>query len=181
MKTNKWSDQETKLLVDNVELGYAVVSNLVGRSSAACRSKGQKLGHGKIPCSSCQTGSFKPSSKKRTAFCKSPICLAVFHASHKKEMKTSPRELHRLWVESDGKCSICGQYILLDFKGQHPLGPSVDRIIPHSSGGDYSPDNIRWTHARCNRAKNSFTDKEFIVWCKNVTLYFTDQTTKKGV
>jgi 5-methylcytosine-specific restriction endonuclease McrA len=50
-------------------------------------------------------------------------------------------------------CAWCGDPIDLTLSGNHPLGPSVDHILPRAQGGRDVPSNLQPMHRRCNTAR----------------------------
>lgn len=52
-------------------------------------------------------------------------------------------------------CGICGKPVDKSLPGTHPLGPTIDHIIPIAKGGhpgDIS--NLQLAHRACNRQKS---------------------------
>lgn len=49
-----------------------------------------------------------------------------------------------------GICVVCESPIDLQFRGNHPGAPTLDRIIPREDGGDYVWGNVRVLHRSCN-------------------------------
>ncbi len=53
-------------------------------------------------------------------------------------------------------CGICGLLVNKRLSGRHPLGPTVDHIIPVAKGGPlYALANLQLAHRRCNEQKGS--------------------------
>lgn len=68
--------------------------------------------------------------------------------------------------EQCGLCAICGGPF-----GSGDLAPSIDHIVPRSSGGTNEIDNLRAAHCKCNNAKGSahpedykLAEKYFVRW-----------------
>ncbi|ANP73030.1 HNH endonuclease [Cryobacterium arcticum] len=56
-----------------------------------------------------------------------------------------------LWAgECAGICAVCESPIDLQFRGNHPGAPTLDRIVPREDGGDYVWGNLRVLHRSCN-------------------------------
>ena len=47
-------------------------------------------------------------------------------------------------------CGWCGGWIDRTLSGRHPLGPSVDHVIPRAQGGPDTIANLQPMHLRCN-------------------------------
>ena len=59
-----------------------------------------------------------------------------------------------LVMERDGwMCGICGERIPKSAKYPDPLSPSLDHIVPLSSGGEHSMKNVQAAHFLCNSRK----------------------------
>ena len=68
----------------------------------------------------------------------------------------SRRAKHRrqiLWKEQNGVCAVCGKRIDMRLSWDHPMGPSIDEIIPRFFGGERTRANQQLTHTRCNWEK----------------------------
>jgi 5-methylcytosine-specific restriction endonuclease McrA len=61
--------------------------------------------------------------------------------------QTGPIDYDQLMLDSNGLCGICGEMLV------EPL--ELDHIIPIAKGGPHTQDNLQFTHALCNRRKNS--------------------------
>jgi len=56
-----------------------------------------------------------------------------------------------LWAsDCAGICAVCEIPIDLQFRGNHPGAPTLDRIIPREDGGEYVWGNVRVLHRSCN-------------------------------
>jgi hypothetical protein len=56
-----------------------------------------------------------------------------------------------LWAGNcAGICVVCESPIDLQFRGNHPGTPTLDRIVPREDGGDYVWGNLRVLHRSCN-------------------------------
>jgi len=67
-----------------------------------------------------------------------------------------------LYIESDGKCSICGRSI--------PISEAtLDHIYPKSKGGKNTRDNLRLACLVCNSIKNNRTGKEVMQTIRSIT------------
>lgn len=59
--------------------------------------------------------------------------------------------LRKQVIGEETHCHRCGQPVLRALPGTHPLGPTVDHLIPRSKGGPkYDRSNLRLAHRRCN-------------------------------
>ena len=62
-------------------------------------------------------------------------------------------------------CSRCGQPIRFGLRRGHPLGPSVDHIVPLDKGGaPFDPANLTPMHFGCNSAKQSRVVRQSASW-----------------
>lgn len=48
------------------------------------------------------------------------------------------------------RCHICGKTVDMRRPGTHPMGPTVDHLVPISAGGPDSPSNVGLAHRTCN-------------------------------
>lgn len=56
--------------------------------------------------------------------------------------------------ERDGwRCHICGKKIRCSLPHSHPLGATLDHLIPLADGGADAPDNVAAAHRLCNSIK----------------------------
>lgn len=56
--------------------------------------------------------------------------------------------------ERDGwRCHICGKKIRCSLPHSHPLGATLDHLIPLANGGADAPDNVAAAHRLCNSIK----------------------------
>lgn len=63
----------------------------------------------------------------------------------------------RLFVEG-AVCWLCGKPIVFGLRRNHPLGPSVDHLVPLSQGGHpTSPENAAIAHYGCNSRRGAGT------------------------
>ncbi|WP_412973660.1 HNH endonuclease [Mycolicibacterium conceptionense] len=63
----------------------------------------------------------------------------------------NPRQL----AARDGlDCKICGDPVDMNANKDDLFRPSVDHIIPRSSGGSDDPSNLQLAHLWCNQVKN---------------------------
>lgn len=52
-------------------------------------------------------------------------------------------------------CWLCGKPIMFGLRPRHPMGPSMDHVLPRSLGGWWDLSNLRPAHYGCNsRRKN---------------------------
>lgn len=54
-------------------------------------------------------------------------------------------------AERDGcSCHLCGLKVNMALSGMHPMGPTIDHLIPLSAGGIDDPVNVALAHRSCN-------------------------------
>jgi len=71
--------------------------------------------------------------------------------------------LFRTSIDTGLKCSYCGEKMeLFASKGDFRMAISIDHIIPFTSGGKNTEDNMRVCCTRCNLVKSIMPDKDFI-------------------
>lgn len=74
------------------------------------------------------------------------------------------QQLARLWHNQKGVCSLSGEE--LNAKNAH-----LDHIVARSSGGETDISNLRWLHEVVNHAKWTFSDSDFIMFCRKIVAY----------
>lgn len=52
-------------------------------------------------------------------------------------------------------CGICGEPIDFTLSGRHPMGRSVDHVLPRAKGGAHTWANCQLAHLRCNLSKGA--------------------------
>lgn len=52
-------------------------------------------------------------------------------------------------------CHICGLPVDRALNGQHPMGPTLDHMVPLKLGGAHSYENISLAHRSCNTRKGA--------------------------
>ena len=52
-------------------------------------------------------------------------------------------------------CRLCGARVNRRLKWPHPKSPSLDHIVPLSTGGADAPANVQLAHLRCNLRKST--------------------------
>ena len=70
--------------------------------------------------------------------------------------------LQVLWDKQGGRCALTGSILT---PGR---GASIDHIIPQCQGGTHEVENLRWVQWMVNKAKNKYSDAEFIRMCCQV-------------
>lgn len=55
-------------------------------------------------------------------------------------------------------CKAPSRVIRFDMPRWHPLGPSMDHILPRSLGGTWDPANLRPAHYGCNSSRQNKLD-----------------------
>ncbi len=97
---------------------------------------------------------------RRNQLIKQEVQSKNIELQHKLNVNNSDRivfskQTKRLVLDKyNGVCPLCGEAI-------QDNDVSIDHIIPLSRGGTNDLDNLRPTHAICNRMKNNYTDDEF--------------------
>lgn len=81
----------------------------------------------------------------------------------------TPKELASLWHKQRGICALSGERL-------NAHNSEVDHIVPLQKGGSSEVSNLRWLHRIANKAKFTYSDEEFIRFCKKVV----DHTAKRG-
>jgi hypothetical protein len=76
-----------------------------------------------------------------------------------------PRYAWDLFEKQDRKCVLTGEPIEIHRYGE--VTASLDRI---RSDEGYVAGNVQWVHKRINWMKSDMSEKDFIDWCKKVTL-----------
>ena len=62
-------------------------------------------------------------------------------------------------------CKICGEELVINPKGSDM---QLDHIVPHSRGGESTPDNLVPVHKTCNQSKTNMTMEEMVELAKKV-------------
>ncbi|WP_368491454.1 HNH endonuclease [Bifidobacterium tibiigranuli] len=65
------------------------------------------------------------------------------------------QRLLRLVCPTGSVCALCGKPIVFGLRPRHPLGPSIDHILPRSLGGTWAMGNLQPAHYGCNSAKQN--------------------------
>lgn len=58
----------------------------------------------------------------------------------------------RLFERDGNKCHLCGLPMSI-YHPNHPLGATIDHLIPRSQGGNNDISNLKLAHKRCNEAR----------------------------
>ena len=53
------------------------------------------------------------------------------------------------------RCHICRRKVNLALSGRHPMGPTIDHILPVSMGGTNDLANLNLAHRRCNISRGN--------------------------
>lgn len=61
----------------------------------------------------------------------------------------------RLLKLRGNRCHICGRLIDLKLSGMHPMGFTIDHLLPVSRGGTNEISNLHVAHRRCNTARGN--------------------------
>lgn len=69
------------------------------------------------------------------------------------------QRLRRQVLAEETVCHLCGRPVDVTLDGRHPLGPTVDHVIPLTERPDLAHErtNLRLAHRRCNEAKGTGT------------------------
>jgi len=52
------------------------------------------------------------------------------------------------------RCWLCNEQIVFHLRPRHPLGPSLDHVVPLAKGGSLlAPGNARLAHYGCNSSR----------------------------
>lgn len=69
----------------------------------------------------------------------------------------SLKDLEFVHLDAGYRCQLCGESYPLVVTGLHPLGPTVDHVVPLSYAGNDNPghvrENLQSVHSKCNREK----------------------------
>lgn len=57
------------------------------------------------------------------------------------------------WQKCEGICFLCGLSMLPEAENGHPLGYTLEHIIPKAKGGTNDLDNLTGSHQYCNNYK----------------------------
>lgn len=63
------------------------------------------------------------------------------------------------------RCHICGKIINLQLSGLHPMGLTIDHLLPVSRGGTNEISNLHVAHRRCNVARGNRGHAQLILDC----------------
>lgn len=156
------------LLYEQCGMSVPQISETTGISvpgawSVVCARRNSKAGY-KFVHRSCEVCGrrFKTTQGHRTT------CYKCFprtkHINHRKRARAfgvefDPTITLDALIERDGNtCQICGKPCdAADLSWGHvgPLYPSIDHIVPMSTGGNHTWDNVQLTHLMCNIRKSN--------------------------
>lgn len=76
-------------------------------------------------------------------------------------------------VKQGGKCAMTGEELRFQLPGEAPCAQtaSLDRI---DSSKGYVIGNIQWIHKRVQKMKWAFTEREFVIACRQIAEYRSD-------
>lgn len=57
------------------------------------------------------------------------------------------------WLKCEGICYLCGLMMLPEAENGHPLGYTLEHVIPKAKGGTNDLENLTGSHQYCNNAK----------------------------
>ena len=63
----------------------------------------------------------------------------------------------KVFERDDFTCQLCGDRLEMDAPRWHPKSPTIDHIVPLSTGGDHLYSNIQAACFRCNTSKGNRT------------------------
>lgn len=109
------------------------------------------------------SGSIKGVSKRLTQIAKLMGLTGVreLRGGVRPESTATAKELKKKAETQSYRCALSGRKI-------DPNNAQLDHIIPLSSGGDNSIDNLQWLESQVNKAKGTMSQEEFIRMCKQV-------------
>ena len=90
------------------------------------------------------------------AFCSVACARLSGKATRRARKRQAPaRPYNRVDIfERDGwRCHLCGKKINRRLSHSHPMGATIDHLIPVAAGGGDVPENVRPAHRRCNSIK----------------------------
>ena len=73
--------------------------------------------------------------------------------ARERNAKSEPYTLAEIAGRDRFKCGICRLRVLMDKAVPHPKAPTIDHILPLSSGGDDLKANVRLAHFICNSVR----------------------------
>lgn len=66
------------------------------------------------------------------------------------------RRIFNIVMERDqGLCWICGDPVVPNAPQTHPLGATLDHVVPHAEGGRWAANNLRLAHRACNEERGT--------------------------
>lgn len=74
------------------------------------------------------------------------------------------RRIRQAVLYHDRTCHLCGGAIDVALGGMHPMGPTVDHIVPVAHGGSNHPDNLAPAHRICNLTKGAGRTRTDLTW-----------------
>lgn len=80
--------------------------------------------------------------------------------NNRNKANTTSLELWSIWKNQRGRCALSGRKLGRDAQ--------LDHIIPRSQGGSSEINNLRWLSPMANSILKTYTDQEFISFCKDV-------------
>jgi len=84
--------------------------------------------------------------------CASLACKARRRA-RKRLVRCEPYRRIDIFERDGWRCHICGKKIKRGLPNSHPLGATLDHLIPLADGGADAPDNVAAAHRLCNSLK----------------------------
>ena len=60
-----------------------------------------------------------------------------------------------IFERDDWRCHLCGRRTKRGVGGMHPLGATLDHVLPLAAGGDHTRANLATAHRCCNIAKGA--------------------------
>lgn len=109
----------------------------------------------------------RESSSGSTPRANSPASAGVFYHMLTKAQKKRNRLL-RIHAREHGRCFYCGSHVnlhtveTLNTKWPDPLAATADHIVPRSSGGGNTADNLVLACYGCNNRRSNTPASEFL-------------------
>lgn len=67
-------------------------------------------------------------------------------------------------AERDGwRCHLCAKKVRRTLPGTHPMGPTIDHLVPLAAGGTDRRDNVRLAHRQCNITRRHLGEVQLLL------------------
>lgn len=90
--------------------------------------------------------------------------VRAYQVNWRNSSNITAQQLAKLWHDQKGVCALSGER--LTAQNAH-----LDHILSRSVGGPTTISNLRWLHEVVNHAKWTFTDVDFILFCRKIVAY----------